>query len=140
VAAVFKDEAMVYYYSRRMKDPGADAWAWMEKMVQAGPAGTRWVIAECKSGSHDGEVEQITAAMFKEAPYDVHPYVSALFEDPDPRARGYAASVAGYLGDPRYRKAIEKLTGDSAELPQGWSDRTVSQRAKRALPKLLTTD
>jgi len=138
VGLTLLDDAMVWYYARQIRlDPESDPWPWMEKMVQAGPAGAKWVLNDCRAGSADGELERLAAEILDEAPYDVTPYVSALFRDDDPRARAVAVTIAGYLGDPAYRDAIEKLTADSAELPKDWTDRTVSSRAHRALDRLL---
>ncbi|HUU42821.1 MAG TPA: hypothetical protein VMX57_03525 [Planctomycetota bacterium] len=41
VAAFFRDEFLVWRYSREMREPGADRWAIMTKMVDAGPAGAK---------------------------------------------------------------------------------------------------
>jgi len=135
-AAVMRDEIAVAWYARAMKDARVDEWAVMQKMVDAGPAGARWVIHHCRRGSADGEVERLSAAMLKGARYDTKRYLDPLFGDAEPRVRAYAVAVAGELGDKRCREVIAKLTGDGAELPEGWTDRTVSQRAHRALAAL----
>jgi len=137
IGAVLRDDAMVWYYARQIaRNPNDDPWPVMEKMVLAGPAGAKWVLHDCRAGSADGSLAQRSAGLLKEADYDVYPYVSALFEDEDPRTRAYAATVAGCLGDRRYAEAVKKLTGDAAGLPKGWTDSTVSVRAKRALLNL----
>ena len=137
VGLVMSDNVMVWYYARQIANhPDDDPWPVMEKMVVAGPAGAKWVVNECRTGSPDGEDERAVAEMLKLADYDVYPYVSPLFKDDDPRTRAFAVSVAGYLRDSRYREAIQKRTGDDADLPEGWTDRTVNIRAHQALERL----
>ena len=132
---LLRDELLVWYYAAQIKNREQDSyWMWIYKMVRAGPAGAKRAIEETKMGSSDGDVEQIVAHTLKEyADYDVYPYVSALFSDPDPRARAFAASVAGWLGDPRYREGLSELAQDNTALPDGWFGNTVGSRAKTAL-------
>ena len=137
VAAFFRDEFLVWRCARQMREPGADRWALMTRMVDAGPAGAKWVLRECRDGSPDGEVELLVAEMLKDAPYDVYPYVDPLLTDDTPTTRAFAVTVVGHLRDARYRPRVEKLTADVAELPSGWTDRTVSIRARRALEEIV---
>jgi len=128
-----RDHVMVCVGSVMMKMPRANEFYWMRKAVEAGPAGTRWVLDGCKQGSSDGDVEQISSFLLLYADYDLHPYVLPLLSDPDPQVRGYAALVAGYLGDDCYMPTLEKLANDDTPLPKGWFDRTVAERAARSL-------
>lgn len=130
---IFRGNIAVYYYSLQMKRPKANRLYCMNRMVEAGPFGTRRVLQLCRDGSYDGDIEQISAAILADADHDVYEYVLPLLSDPDPAVRGYAAHVAGHLGDKRYLPALAKLTKDKTPLPAGWFDETVADRAKTAL-------
>lgn len=131
---VLRDELLVWHYAAQMKKGRGSAWMWIHKMVKVGPAGAKRAIEETKTGSADGDVEQIVAYMLQQyANYDVYPCLSPLFSDPDPQVRGYAAFVAGWLGDPRYREGLRKLAQDNTPLPRGGFKETVASRAKTAL-------
>ena len=130
---VFKDHVMVCVGSLMIRTGRVNEFYWMRKMVEAGPAGARWVLDASKDGSYDGDVEQITAYILLYGDYDLHPYVLPLLSDPDPQVRGYAALVAGRVGDERYLPLLEKLAKDKAPLPSGWFHRTVAERAGLAL-------
>jgi HEAT repeat protein len=109
-----------------------DSWRCMRRMVEAGSTGVRLLLRDCKEGSWDHDVEDSVAAALKHARCDVYPHLVALFSDPDPRARAFAADVASQLGDERYVEPLKKLLQDRAALPRPWEE-TVAQHAQGAL-------
>jgi hypothetical protein len=128
----------VHYYSSEFNGFRSNQCYYARRLIECGPEGTRRFLQLVKTGSYDADVGQVAAVLLtKYADHDVLPQVSELFADPDPRARAFAAGVAGHLRDQRYLGGLQALAADDSALPDSWFDKSVAARAKLAI-KMIT--